>query len=209
MISTLNYLHYMPFQFNENLLMVGEAAFQTVCSQYIFFHRSRPLFTSVYGLLSRVALRMHKLCFCLKKVVAYFYSEGAKFDFSFIFQQNVLTITNNFSFADHQVIGEKIRLFMMEIIVVSAAIKKKYGTSRLYKLLRNLYSHIFDLRNSIVEKLNNLTIDSNKLYYTCQMSNISNSFAYQRLIVKALALEVDLAFYNNHLSNASCLNDFP
>lgn len=210
MISTLNYLHSMPFQFNDSLLKVDEAAFQTVCSQFIFFHKLRPLLTNVYGFLSRVAFRVHKLCLCLKKVVAYFSRGGANFDFSFILSQEVLFIAKNFSFADHQTIGEKIRLFMLEVIVVSAGVKEKYGSnSRLYRLLRNLYFCLFNLRNSIVEKLKNLTVDCEELYYICQMSDIPNSFVYQRLIVKALALEVDLVFYNKHLSNATCLNDFP
>lgn len=209
MISTLNYFYFMPFQFNDSFLKIGEAAFQTVCSQYMFFHRLRPTFTSVYGLLSHVTIRLHKLCFCLKQVVAYFNSEGISFDFSFIFKRDLPTV-NNLSFAEHQIIGEKIRLFMMEVIVVSAGIKEKYGVNpRLYKLFKNLYLCLFELRNSIVEKLNNLTIDCSKSYYICQMSNIPNSFAYQCLIVKALSLEVDLPFYNNYLTNASCLNDFP
>ncbi|BDA76032.1 hypothetical protein CAL7716_101980 (plasmid) [Calothrix sp. PCC 7716] len=211
MISTLDYLNSMPFQkFTGSPISVDEAAFQTVCSQFIFFNKLRSLLINVYGLLSRVALRVSKLGLCLKNILKYFSRGGTEFDASIIFNNKVFIVTKNLSVADHQFIGETIRLFMLEVIVVSAGAKEKYGdNSRLYMLLKNLYFSLFDLRNSIVDRLRCSTINCDRLYYICPISSISNSFIYQQSIVKALSREVDLAFYNNHLSNADSLSDFP
>lgn len=210
MISTQSYLHFMSLQFTDKLVSLNEAVFQTVCSQLMFFSKLRSLFTSVYGFLPRVTFYLIKLNHCLKKLVSYFSRGGAEFDISFAINKDTLVITNNISIEEHQFIGEKIRLFMLETIIVSAGVKEKYGgEAKLYKLLRHLYTCLFDLRNSIVEKFNKRSIKQDELYYICPIKYIPNSFAYQRLIVKALTLEVDLPFYNKHLINASCLKDFP
>ncbi|BAZ18358.1 hypothetical protein NIES4071_102430 (plasmid) [Calothrix sp. NIES-4071] len=212
MISTQEYLKSMPFQrFTNNPISVDEAAFQTVCSQFMFFNKLRSLLVNVYGLLSSVTLQVSKLGFHLKKIFNYFSREGNEFDFSFMFSHEVLVVTKNLSVADHQFIGEKIRFFLLEVVVISTGVKEKYGNnSRLYILLKNLYTSLLNLRNSIVNNLKKYSsFYCRKLYYICPMSDIANSFAYQQSIVKALSLEVDLVLYNNNLSDATCLNDFP
>lgn len=199
----------------DNFVSVEEAAFQTVCLQYIFFSKLRPLFNRVYGLLSTPRFLLSRLNRCIKSIVNNFTGD-ASLDCSFMFRDDNFIISNKLTLDDHQFIGGKIRLFMLEVIVVSAAIKDKLGQhSNLYILFKKLYNLLILLRNVLVDKLRaclnkcNLLVNWDEIYYLCSMSNIVNSFLHQQSMVIALSLEVNLKHYYNQLADATCLCDFP